>query len=110
MRRRGTMWEKFRLSQEARKAIVIAPLAASDLGASEIDTEHLLLALSCWGETVAGVIIEEGLAIPKLVIHKELGREIRRGEGSAGQEVRLTARATRAIELADEEAKGFGDQ
>jgi ATP-dependent Clp protease ATP-binding subunit ClpA len=100
------MWQRF--TEPARRVVFSAQVEAAWMGTNEIDTEHLLGGVLRDRESVAMVILEEGLAIPKRSIHQEISRGVRRDDGGSGQEVRLTARGTRVIDLAYEEAQSLG--
>jgi ATP-dependent Clp protease ATP-binding subunit ClpC len=100
------VWEN--CSQLARRAIYLSQIEALDLGCSEVDTVHLLISLLRDDQSVAAALLQEHLAIRLLDIHKEIGREIKRGEGVVGQETRFTDRVTRVDELAHEEVQRLG--
>src|SRR5437762_1250763 len=100
LRQSSRRWERVPAAGgwAARRVVFCAHVEAAWMGTNEIDTEHLLVGVLRDSENVAVVILEEGLAIPKRGIHKEIWKDVKRGEGSAGQEMRLAARGTRVIE------------
>jgi ornithine carbamoyltransferase len=96
------MWQRF--TERARRVIFSAQEEAARLGESYVGTEHLLLGLARESDSVAGRILER-LRVPAGRVRAEVEKQITRGRGSTGQDMQLTPRAKRVIDLAYEEAR-----
>jgi len=96
------MWQRF--TERARKVIFYAHEEAGRLGESFLTTEHLLLGLVRENDSVAARILERmGVSLNR--IRSEVERQVTRGDGRMGQDVQLTPRAKRVIDLAYDEAR-----
>ena len=96
------MWQRF--TERARKVIFFAQEEAGKLGENFLTTEHLLLGLVRENDSVAARILERmGVSLTR--IRNEVERQVTRGDGRMGQDVQLTPRAKRVIDLAYDEAR-----
>ncbi len=96
------MWQRF--TERARKVIFYAQEEAQRLGESQVSTEHLLLGLVRESDSVAARILER-LGVSLQRIRNEVERYATRGEARSHQEMSLTPRAKRVIDLAYDEAR-----
>jgi len=96
------MWQRF--TERARKVIFYAQEEAGRLGQNYVSTEHLLLGLIRENDTVAARILYR-LGISLARIRSEVERQVAHGEGRLGQDMQLTPRAKRVIDIAYDEAR-----
>jgi len=96
------MWQRF--TERARKVVFFAQEEAGKLGENYVSTEHLLLGLLREPDSVAGKIIVR-LGLDPQAIIEDVHRNAAHGEGRLGQDMQLTPRAKRAIDLAYDEAR-----
>jgi ATP-dependent Clp protease ATP-binding subunit ClpC len=96
------MWQRF--TERTRRVIFFAQEEAARLGENYVGTEHLLLGLVRESDSVAARILER-LGVSLVRIRQEIERQVTRGDGRLGQEMQLTPRAKRVIDLAYEEAR-----
>ena len=96
------MWQRF--TERARRVVSFAEEEAKRLGHGYVGTEHLLLGLVRESDNVAARILDR-LAVPLGRIRAGVERQIARGEDEPGQQMQLTPRAKRVIDLAYEEAR-----
>jgi nicotinamidase-related amidase len=96
------MWQ--RLSERARKVIFYAQQEAQKLGEGYVSTEHLLLGLVREPDSVAARVLEKmGVSLSR--IRSEVEKQLPRGEHKPVQEMILSPRAKRVIDLAYDEAR-----
>src|SRR5579872_1167053 len=95
------MWQRF--TEPARKAIFYAQEEAGRLGENYVSTEHLLLGLLRENNVAVWTLDRLGVTIKR--IRSEIERQVMRGDGRLGQDMQLTPRARRVIELAYDEAR-----
>ena len=96
------MWQRF--TERARRVIFFAQEEAGRLGENYVTTEHLLLGLVRENDSVAARILEQmGVSLNR--IRQEVERQVTRGDGRLGQDMQLTPRAKRVIDLAYDEAR-----
>ena len=96
------MWQRF--TQRARPVVYFAQEEAGRLGESYVSTEHLLLGLVREDDSVAaGILDRMGVSLAR--IRSEIERQVTRGDGRLGQDMQLTPRAKRVIDLAYVEAR-----
>lgn len=96
------MWQRF--TERARRVVFFAQDEANRLGENYVSTEHLLLGLVRETDSVAARILEKmGVSLSR--IRAEVERRVARGDGRVGQEMQLTPRAKRVIDLAYDEAR-----
>ncbi|MER3558654.1 MAG: ATP-dependent Clp protease ATP-binding subunit ClpC [Armatimonadota bacterium] len=96
------MWQRF--TERARKVIFYAQEEAQRLGESQVSTEHLLLGLVRESDSVAARILDR-LGVSLQRIRNEVDRFAQRGDARPTQEMSLTSRAKRVIDLAYDEAR-----
>ncbi|MCW3101047.1 MAG: ornithine carbamoyltransferase [Chthonomonadaceae bacterium] len=96
------MWQRF--TERARRVVFFAQEEAGRLGENYVSTEHLLLGLVRENDSVAARILDSmGVSLGR--IRNEIERQVARGDGRLGQDMQLTPRAKRVIDLAYDEAR-----
>ncbi len=96
------MWQRF--TERARRVVFFAQEEAGRLGENYVSTEHLLLGLVRENDSVAARILDRmGVSLGR--IRSEIERHVQRAEGRLGQDMQLTPRAKRVIDLAYDEAR-----
>ena len=96
------MWQRF--TERARKVVFFAQEEAGRLGENYVSTEHLLLGLVRENDTVAARVLDRlGISLGR--IRSEIERQVAHGEGRLGQDMQLTPRAKRVIDIAYDEAR-----
>src|SRR6201989_416463 len=96
------MWQRF--TERARKVVFYAQEEAGRLDENYVSTEHLLLGLVRENDSVAARILDRlGISLGR--IRSEIERQGARGDGRLGQDMQLTPRAKRVIDLAYDEAR-----
>src|SRR5579862_4773205 len=96
------MWQRF--TERARKVVFYAQEEAGRLGENYVSTEHLLLGLVRENDSVAARILDRlGVSLGR--IRSEIERQVTRGDGRLGQDMQLTPRAKRVIDLAYDESR-----
>ena len=96
------MWQRF--TERARRVVFFAQEEAGRLGENYVSTEHLLLGLVRENDSVAARILDTmGVSLGR--IRNEIERQVARGDGRMGQDMQLTPRAKRVIDLAYDEAR-----
>src|SRR5919199_1000456 len=96
------MWQRF--TERARRVVFFAQEEAGRLGENYVSTEHLLLGLVRENDTVAARILDRmGISLGR--IRSEVERMVTRGNARVGQDMQLTPRAKRVIDLAYDEAR-----
>src|SRR5438105_1649902 len=96
------MWQRF--TERARRVVFCAQEEAGRLGENYVSTEHLLLGLVRENDSVAARILDRiGVSLGR--IRSEIERQVTRGDGRLGQDMQLTPRAKRVIDLAYDEAR-----
>ena len=98
------MWQRF--TERARRAIFFAQEEAGRLGENYVSTEHLLLGLTRENDSAAARILDS-MHISLAKIRQYMENQVTRGEGRLGQDMQLTPRAKRAIDLAYDEARSL---
>ena len=102
VRRTRQMWQRF--TERARRVVFFAQEEAGRLGENYVSTEHLLLGLVRENDSVAARILDRmGVSLGR--IRSEIERQVARGDGRMGQDMQLTPRAKRVIDLAYDEAR-----
>lgn len=100
------MWQRF--TERARRVVFFAQEEAAKFGENYVSTEHLLLGLVREPDCVAARILDRmGVSLAK--IRSEIERQVSRGDGRQGQEMQLTPRAKRVIDLAYDEARNLSN-
>ncbi len=96
------MWQRF--TERARRVVFFAQEEAGKLGENYVSTEHLLLGLVRENDSVAARILERmGISLGR--IRSEIERNVSHGDSRPSQEMQLTPRAKRVIDLAYDEAR-----
>jgi len=96
------MWQRF--TERARKVVFYSQEEAGRLGENYVSTEHLLLGLIRENDSVAARILDRlGISLGR--IRSEIERQVAHGDGRVGQDMQLTPRAKRVIDLAYDEAR-----
>ena len=98
------MWQRF--TERARSVVFYAQEEAGNLGENYVSTEHLLLGLVRENDSVAARILDR-LGISLRRIRSEIERQVVRGESRVGQDMQLTPRAKRVIDLSYDEARAL---
>src|SRR5437868_4053656 len=96
------MWQRF--TERARRVVFFAQEEAGRLGENYVSTEHLLLGLIRENDSVAARILLR-LEVPLENIRSEVEQMVTRGDGRLGQDMQLTPRSKRCIDLAYDEAR-----
>jgi excisionase family DNA binding protein len=97
-----TMWQRF--TQRARNVVFFAQEEATGMGHGFVGTEHLLLGLVRERDHVAARLMTR-MGVDLDAIRPEIERQAQRGTDPLGQELQLTPRSKRVIDLAYEEAR-----
>ena len=101
-----SMWQRF--TERARRVVFFAQEEAGRLGENYVSTEHLLLGLVRENDSVAARILDRmGVSLGR--IRSEIERQVTRGDGRLGNEMQLTPRAKRVIDLAYDEARSLNN-
>ena len=96
------MWQRF--TERARKVVFYAQEEAGRLGENYVSTEHLLLGMLHEDDHVAARVLDRmGVSLSR--IRSEIERQVSRGEGRLGQDMQLTPRSKKVIDMAYEEAR-----
>src|SRR5207244_4186747 len=96
------MWQRF--TERARRVVFFAQEEAGRLGENYVNTEHLLLGLVRENDSIAArILVKLSVALDR--IRMEVERQVTRGDGRLGQDMQLTPRAKRVIDLAYDEAR-----
>ncbi len=105
---RGVILEMFeRFTERARRVIILAKEEAKRLNHSAVGTEHILLGIIREGEGVASKVLES-LNINPERVRAEIESVIGRDERTPYEEVALTPRAKKVLDLALDEARRLG--
>jgi ornithine carbamoyltransferase len=98
------MWQRF--TERARRVVFLAQEEAGRLGENYVSTEHLLLGLVRESDSAAVKVLDQmGIGIAQ--IRSEIEKHVTRGDGTLGQDMQLTPRAKRVIDLAYDEARSL---
>ncbi|MBL8047821.1 MAG: ATP-dependent Clp protease ATP-binding subunit [Chthonomonas sp.] len=100
------MWQRF--TERARKVVFYAQEEAQKFGEGYVSTEHLLLGLVRESDSVASRVLER-LGVTLSRIRQEVEKQLPRGDARTGQEMTLTPRAKRVIDLAYDEARNLNN-
>ena len=96
------MWQRF--TERARKVVFYAQEEAQRFGEGYVSTEHLLLGLVRESDSVAARVLEK-LGVGLNRIRAEVEKQLPRGDARSSQDMTLTPRAKRVIDLAYDEAR-----
>jgi ATP-dependent Clp protease ATP-binding subunit ClpC len=100
------MWQRF--TERARKVVFYAQEEAQKYGEGYVSTEHLLLGLVREPDSVAARVLDR-LGVSLNRIRTEVEKQLPRGEARQSQEMTLTPRAKRVIDLAYDEARNLNN-
>lgn len=100
------MWQRF--TEKARKVIFYSQEEAQKFGEGYVSTEHLLLGLLREGDGTAIAVIKNLGMIPDRIRH-EIQVQLPRGDARPSQDMTLTPRAKRVIDLAYDEARNLNN-
>jgi len=100
------MWQRF--TERARKVVFYAQEEAQKFGEGYVSTEHLLLGLVRESDSVAARVLEK-LGVNLNRIKAEVEKQLPRGDSRASQDMTLTPRAKRVIDLAYDEARNLNN-
>ncbi len=100
----ATMWQRF--TERARRIVFFAQEEAGRLGENYVSTEHLLLGMVREDDSVAARMMDR-MGISTKRVKEEIEKQITRGEGRLGQDMQLTPRAKRVIDLAYDESRNL---
>ncbi len=100
------MWQRF--TERARKVVFYAQEEAQKFGEGYVSTEHLLLGLVRESDSVAARVLDR-LGVSLSRIRAEVEKQLPRGEARPSQEMTLTPRAKRVIDLAYDEARNLNN-
>jgi len=100
------MWQRF--TERARKVVFYAQEEAQRFGEGYVSTEHLLLGLVRESDSVAARVLERlGVSLNK--IRSEVEKQLPKSDARPSQEMTLTPRAKRVIDLAYDEARNLNN-
>jgi len=100
------MWQRF--NESARRSVFFAQEEAARLGENHVSTEHLLLGLVRETDSAAAIVLMR-MDIDLSRIRGDIERQVTRGDGRDGQDMQLTPRAKRVIDLAYDEARDLNN-
>ncbi|MEJ5171680.1 MAG: Clp protease N-terminal domain-containing protein, partial [Fimbriimonadales bacterium] len=100
------MWQRF--TERARKVVFYAQEEAQRFGEGYVSTEHLLLGLVREQDSVAARVLDK-LGVSLSRIRAEVEKQLPRGDVRNNQEMSLTPRAKRVIDLAYDEARNLNN-
>src|SRR6185295_15762279 len=101
------MWQRF--AERARRVVFFAQEEAARLGENYVGTEHLLLGLVREDDSVAAHILQR-LAVSLSKIRADIERQVTVGTRDPKQDLQLTPRAKRVIDLSYEEARQLNNE
>jgi ornithine carbamoyltransferase len=96
------MWQRF--TERARRIVFYAQEEAGRLAENYVSTEHILLGILRENDSVAARVLDR-MNMSMDVIRDRLEKQVTHGDGRLGQDMQLTPRAKRVIDLAYEEAR-----
>src|SRR5512132_890647 len=100
------MWQRF--TERGRKVVFYAQEEAQKFGDAYVSTEHLLLGLVREGDSVACRVLEK-LGVSLNRSRAEVEKQLPRGDARPSQDMTLTPRAKRVIDLAYDEARNLNN-
>ncbi len=99
------MWQRF--TERARKVIFYAQEEAQNIGEGYVSTEHVLLGLIRESDSL-GAQVMVAMEVNLDRVRREVEKQLPRGDARPSQDMTLTPRAKRVIDLAYEEARAMG--
>src|ERR1019366_7352264 len=100
------MWQRF--TERARKVVFYAQEEAQKFGEGYVSTERLLLGLVRESDGVAARVLEkQGVSLNR--VRSEVEKRLPCGDARPNQDMTLTPRAKRVIDLAYDEARNLNN-
>jgi hypothetical protein len=99
------VWQRF--TEPARRVVFYAQEEAGKKGEKFVSTEHLLLGLIRDASCPASAVLKD-MGIASIRIRAEIERQTARGDSRTAQEMQLSPRAKRVIDLAYDESRKMG--
>ena len=100
------MWQRF--TERARKVVFFAQEEAQKFGEGYVSTEHLLLGVCREEDSVAARVLGMcGIGLSR--IRQEVEKQLPQGDARPSQDMTLTPRAKRVIDLAYDEARNLNN-
>jgi len=100
------MWQRF--TERARRVVFFAQEEAGRLGENYVSTEHLLLGLVREDDSLAAkVLVRMNVSLER--VRAEVEKQVTQGDGRLGQDMQLTPRAKRVIDLSYDEARSLNN-
>ena len=96
------MWQRF--TERARKSVFFAQEEAQGFGEGYVSTEHLLLGILRAPDGVSNRVLDS-LGVSCTKVESDVRKQLPRGDARPNQDMTLTPRAKRVIDLAYEEAR-----
>ena len=100
--KKSEMWQRF--TEQARKVVFYAQEETQKFGEGYVSTEHLSLGLVRESDGAATRVLEK-LGVSLNRVRVEVEKQLPRGDARPSQDMTLTPRAKRVIDLAYEEAR-----
>jgi ATP-dependent Clp protease ATP-binding subunit ClpC len=100
------MWQRF--TERARRVVFFAQEEAGRLGENYVASEHLLLGLVRENDSVAAHVLDS-MGVSLVRIRSEIEKQVTPGTGHLGQDMQLTPRGKRVIDLAYDEARNLSN-
>jgi hypothetical protein len=101
------MWQRF--TERARQIFFFAQEEAGRWGENYVSTEHILLGMLREEQCIACRILQR-MDVSLAQIRGEIERQMTRGAGRLGQDMQLTPRGKRVIDLAYDEARQLSNK
>ncbi len=100
------MWQRF--TERARRVVFLRRKRQGGWARTTSATEHLLLGLIQEHDSAAARVLDRiGVSLGR--IRSEVERQVAHAEGRLGQDMQLTPRSKRVIDLAYDEAREMGN-
>jgi ATP-dependent Clp protease ATP-binding subunit ClpA len=100
------MWQRF--TERARKVVFYSQEEAQKYGEGYVSTEHLLLGIIREDDCVAARVLDR-LGVSRNRVRAEVEKQLPRQEPRPNQDMTLTPRAKRVIDLAYDEARNLNN-
>ena len=100
------MWQRF--TERARKVVFHAQEEAQNFGEGYVSTEHLLLGLVREPDSLGSRVLEM-MGAPLARVRADVEKQLPRGDARPSQDMTLTPRAKRVIDLAYDEARNLNN-
>ena len=101
------MWQRF--TEKARKVVFYSQEEAQKFGEGYVSTEHLLLGILREPVSSTAGHVLEALNIDCAQLEKAVRNQLPRGDARPNQDMNLTPRAKRVIDLAYDEARNLNN-